>query len=214
MQMIAAIETRYAGCRFRSRLEARWAVFFDHLGIPWQYEPQGYLVDGKPYLPDFRLTECDTWVEVKGDSTGLDPELLERAAWTLPEATTKRGRGPQLLLLGPLPRPLSPVAAERRIGRPWIHMSGGDWGWQGWSIEGPPEQREMSCQWWGFGMYHHNRRPWWLGETSSATPRDYHRSGDSLASWLVPAHDGTEQGASAAYAAALSARFEHGESGA
>lgn len=28
---IRAIETRYAGCRFRSRLEARWAVFFDHL---------------------------------------------------------------------------------------------------------------------------------------------------------------------------------------
>jgi hypothetical protein len=23
---IAALETRYAGCRFRSRLEARWAV--------------------------------------------------------------------------------------------------------------------------------------------------------------------------------------------
>jgi hypothetical protein len=28
-----AIETRYAGCLFRSRLEARWAVLFDHLGI-------------------------------------------------------------------------------------------------------------------------------------------------------------------------------------
>lgn len=30
---IKAIETSYAGCRFRSRLEARWAVFFDTLGI-------------------------------------------------------------------------------------------------------------------------------------------------------------------------------------
>lgn len=30
---IKAIETRYAGCLFRSRLEARWAVFFRHVGI-------------------------------------------------------------------------------------------------------------------------------------------------------------------------------------
>jgi hypothetical protein len=49
------IETRYAGRRFRSRLEARWAVFFKHLGIPWEYEPQGYVIDGRPYLPDFKL---------------------------------------------------------------------------------------------------------------------------------------------------------------
>lgn len=52
---IAAIETQYAGYRFRSRLEARWAVFFDTLGIRWEYEPQGYVIDGTPYLPDFVL---------------------------------------------------------------------------------------------------------------------------------------------------------------
>lgn len=39
--MIKPIETRYAGCRFRSRLEARWAVFFDALKIEWEYEPEG-----------------------------------------------------------------------------------------------------------------------------------------------------------------------------
>lgn len=49
------IETQYKGYRFRSRLEARWAVFFDRLAIPWQYEPEGYIVGGRPYLPDFRL---------------------------------------------------------------------------------------------------------------------------------------------------------------
>jgi hypothetical protein len=53
---IKPIETRYAGHRFRSRLEARWAVFFTTLGIRWEYEPQGYIVDGTPYLPDFKLT--------------------------------------------------------------------------------------------------------------------------------------------------------------
>jgi len=35
---ITAIPTEYAGCTFRSRLEARWAVFFDAMRIEWQYE--------------------------------------------------------------------------------------------------------------------------------------------------------------------------------
>ena len=51
-----AIETRYKGYRFRSRLEARWAVFFDHLGLKWEYEPEGFeLGGGVRYLPDFSL---------------------------------------------------------------------------------------------------------------------------------------------------------------
>lgn len=67
--MITAIETEYKGYRFRSRLEARWAVFFDALGIKWQYEPEGFEKDVKGriirYLPDFYLPETGTWVEVK-----------------------------------------------------------------------------------------------------------------------------------------------------
>jgi len=52
--MIKAIETRYKGYRFRSRLEARWAVFFDALGIEWEYEKEGYdLGKWGKYLPDF-----------------------------------------------------------------------------------------------------------------------------------------------------------------
>lgn len=51
---IKAIETQYKGYRFRSRLEARWAVFFDALGIEWQYEKEGFdLGDAGWYLPDF-----------------------------------------------------------------------------------------------------------------------------------------------------------------
>lgn len=51
---IKAIETQYKGYRFRSRLEARWAVFFDELGIEWEYESEGYeLSNGERYLPDF-----------------------------------------------------------------------------------------------------------------------------------------------------------------
>jgi hypothetical protein len=69
MATIKAIETRYKGYRFRSRLEARWAVFFDAIGWRWEYEPQGYALPSGPYLPDFRLPDLGLWVEVKGGGT-------------------------------------------------------------------------------------------------------------------------------------------------
>jgi hypothetical protein len=63
--MIKPIETKYKGYRFRSRLEARWAVFFDAIGIKWEYEKEGYELDGIKYLPDFWLPEYCRWAEVK-----------------------------------------------------------------------------------------------------------------------------------------------------
>lgn len=64
--MIKAIETEYNGYRFRSRLEARWAVFFDTAGIEYEYEPEGYdLGNGIYYLPDFYLPWFKCFVEIK-----------------------------------------------------------------------------------------------------------------------------------------------------
>lgn len=62
---IKNIETEYKGHLFRSRLEARWAVFFDTMGIPYHYEPEGFEMGGIRYLPDFYLPEWKTWIEVK-----------------------------------------------------------------------------------------------------------------------------------------------------
>ena len=60
MKKIRAIETHYKGYRFRSRLEARWAIYFDSVGIEWVYELEGYnLSDGRKYLPDFKITTID-----------------------------------------------------------------------------------------------------------------------------------------------------------
>lgn len=81
---IKAIETVYNGYRFRSRLEARWAVFFDTLGIPYEYEQEGYQLDSGWYLPDFKLPGFNfpTWFEVKGPT----PDLKEgRLAYELAE---------------------------------------------------------------------------------------------------------------------------------
>lgn len=50
---IKAIETKYSGRYFRSRLEARWAVWFAEMGIKWEYEIVGMDLDGERYLPDF-----------------------------------------------------------------------------------------------------------------------------------------------------------------
>lgn len=61
------LETPYHGCQFRSRTEARWAVFFDSLSIPWEYEKEGYDLDGVWYLPDFWLPRQRCWFEVKGE---------------------------------------------------------------------------------------------------------------------------------------------------
>jgi hypothetical protein len=67
MKQIRAIQTKYAGYHFRSRLEARWAVFFDRLEIKWEYEKQGYnLPYSGNYLPDFWLPEYKQWIEIKG----------------------------------------------------------------------------------------------------------------------------------------------------
>lgn len=49
-------ETFYNGCRFRSRLEARWAAFFDAMNISYEYMPQEFVLqDGTRFTPNFKL---------------------------------------------------------------------------------------------------------------------------------------------------------------
>jgi hypothetical protein len=70
---VTPIQTRYRGYRFRSRLEARWAVFFDAVDLQYEYEPQGYVLEDLGdawYLPDFWLPTIGPngmWAEVKAD---------------------------------------------------------------------------------------------------------------------------------------------------
>jgi len=78
-----AIETRYCGYRFRSRTEARWAVFFETLGFRWVYEEEGfelpvtgrYLPDFKLTLPDDRIYYCE--VQSDGDDDFAPPEMAK-----------------------------------------------------------------------------------------------------------------------------------------
>jgi len=105
---IPAIETHYAGYRFRSRLEARWAVFFTALRVRWHYETQGYLIGEKrrPYLPDFWLPDLGVWVEVKGEMPALDMDLIDDAV-SYPHGLPKSDPFGELclLILGEIPEP-------------------------------------------------------------------------------------------------------------
>lgn len=61
-ERIPAIPTTYNGINFRSRLEAKWARFFDMAGWRYEYEPEDF--DG--YIPDFVLLFKEKlYVEVK-----------------------------------------------------------------------------------------------------------------------------------------------------
>ncbi|MFD3352764.1 PDDEXK family nuclease [Streptomyces fradiae] len=116
-------DTEYAGHLFRSRLEARWAVLFDTLGVDWEYEPQSFeltplpeaIADREPevqhrkpqstdadhlgtHLPDFWLPAQDAWFEVRStEPTEEDWSRLHRFA----ELTDRR----TFVAVGRLPNP-------------------------------------------------------------------------------------------------------------
>jgi hypothetical protein len=90
---IKVIESAYNGYRFRSRLEARWAVFLDTVGITYRYEPEGFDLGGLWYLPDFWLPSLRTWLEIKPEvPTGDDAEKVIRfheAIYSLPDGQSQ-----------------------------------------------------------------------------------------------------------------------------
>jgi hypothetical protein len=63
---VKAKPTTYAQVEFRSRLEARWATFFDLLNLEWEYEPERTRVEGVYYQPDFLVCNLPFIVPTKG----------------------------------------------------------------------------------------------------------------------------------------------------
>lgn len=79
------IETKYNGYRFRSRLEARWAIFFDLVGIKYQYENEAFEIGKINYLPDFFLPEENYYIEIKpNDPPAEELEKIVSFAWHKP----------------------------------------------------------------------------------------------------------------------------------
>jgi hypothetical protein len=71
---VPALTSTYKGVVFRSRLEARWAAYFDMIGIKWQYEPEGYKLPSGNYCPDFfcETTSDAFFVEIKPTRAMID----------------------------------------------------------------------------------------------------------------------------------------------
>lgn len=91
-----ALETEYRGIKYRSRTEARWAVYLDELRVTYNYEPEGFDLGGEWYLPDFWLPSPGMWFEVKG----IEPNERERR---LACALSKASRCPVVIAVGPPP---------------------------------------------------------------------------------------------------------------
>lgn len=88
---IKSKDTEYNGYRFRSRLEARWANFFDRMGIKFVYEPQTFVLEnGTLYIPDFYLPDLNAFAEVKFEK--LNSRDFKKAFLLVKE-------GPQKLLI-------------------------------------------------------------------------------------------------------------------
>lgn len=78
---IPSLKTIWNGVEFRSRLEARWALVFHLLGMPFIYEPPHMTIPGVPYLPDFYLPVSHSIIEIK-PSTPSQEELDKLLLYT------------------------------------------------------------------------------------------------------------------------------------
>lgn len=130
---IKPIETRYGGYRFRSRHEARWAVVFTHLEIPWEYEAQGYHLsdNAERYLPDFHLPAHGLFVEVKAtDANLVDPDGIRRWEHFAADIATRWNTHRAVMAIGPIPDPATVDPAGPPRAQRWYdpgHIILGDW---------------------------------------------------------------------------------------
>ena len=218
---IKPIETCYNGYRFWSRLEARWAVFFDTGNIKYEYEPEGYKLDNESkYLPDFYLPSLDIHVEVKRDSTDGIKEITSKCE----KAISWGGPIKCLLILSDVPSGTSPDGGIWHF--PILHWKGLEvcWGW--WyffddyinrgSVSGAISSAKYPYpKWYLFEPRNKNRKnsikaitdyELHMMQDKTWNPYDYYNKEMSI----MLANDFNEYTFNA-YKMARQARFEHGE---
>lgn len=192
MNNIKSIQTRYKGYHFRSRLEARWGVFFDALGLQWEYEPEGFeMPGGVRYLPDFKVYVTDTngdkiiyWFEVKPENHDLTDSESEKINAFAQYKPSNSGAQTEFIVVDGLPDVKKTYKSLFDDAQSWNHV-----------------------------LWSPRRRPWsgtWEDQTAEEMIEEigglgYHNEKRG-GSWLKDYHDACN--------AAKSARFEHGQSGA
>jgi hypothetical protein len=132
------IPTVYKGRQFRSRLEARWAAFFDLLHWPYEYEP----FDLAGWIPDFLLLgKTRVLVEVK---PAVD--FPEDIADEISIAAGTAGWDGELLIVGASISPGGPYLGDVQLG------------WLGETARASGEPFDPA-DW--------ETKPWWFSEAST-----------------------------------------------
>ncbi|HAR34367.1 MAG TPA: hypothetical protein DCR95_09875 [Desulfobacter sp.] len=202
---IKPIETQYSGYKFRSRLEARWAVFFDAAGIKYQYEPQGYEVginNRKKYLPDFFLPDTKTWVEVKGDIQGTDfQKLADAVDWGkgLPYTEDSIGSSSGLLVLGKIPNAKIDQHRTAILHTILQHNKGGWLKYTYFDNDGVHKTSETCDIYFDSSWGNQHKKLEWVKNLIDSVDGDYYVQGHFLSVKIEKAYD-----------AARKARFEYG----
>ncbi len=128
-----AIPQFHNGILYRSRTEARWGEFWSRAGVPVEYEPEGFDLDGEWYVPDFHVGGT-TYFEVKGTSPTdrerrVARKLAEASQSPVVIAEGNPGVG-RLVVYGVVKNPTSCVIVEEFRGDgAWLaeFTDGGGW---------------------------------------------------------------------------------------
>jgi hypothetical protein len=127
-----ALKTEYRGVTYRSQTEARWAVFFDALGVQFSYEPETIsLSSGARYIPDFFIKDFNAYFEVKPSSDEIVTAEATKARCLAHDRPSQRvwlaigapaPKTPNILVLDRWPQD---VPIEEILGNPehryWFH---------------------------------------------------------------------------------------------
>ncbi|MFA5567585.1 MAG: hypothetical protein WC972_02955 [Trueperaceae bacterium] len=223
MAQTKAIQTRYKGYHFRSRLEARWAVMLDHLGLEWEYEVEGFeFPNGVKYLPDFWLPSSNVFLEIKRGNLSYDENEL---AASKAESLAVYEGFPVLLAQGVPGDALFEWYARDRRGSHMPHDRfvaldlDDDTGLPVvWSAEHEPIFHDAIFDAWGRDHYFTSYSDGFFASTYLVCHPEHHaleaRRRKELVGVAGPQDLPLSGLATAAVAAARSARFEFGESGA
>ncbi len=208
-----AIETEYRGRRFRSRLEARWAVFLDALGLRWEYEPEGFEFDGLRYLPDFHVAEIG-WLEIKPLKEPTQDELKKCSAFATNIETMYMLCGEPKLPKVETGKPSDPLLYRIKHGSPFAMMFG-----KVENADPPHSIIDSRPHWWHQRIEDGSFCLWPIPsfEIVKEQDADFHLviSDSSIVPVVAPftRKKIDTQPLITAYRAALSARFEFGENG-
>lgn len=106
-----ALQATYNGQKYRSRTEAKWALFYRTVGIEYDYELEALDLDGLTYVPDFFLHPFRAWNEIKGEI------INDQAGLLMLEKCTRLARQSNRPVILNFRDPLKPICAVFSKGR-------------------------------------------------------------------------------------------------